>query len=411
MPPQEVTQAYHKLVTLFDQNLSRAKNISAPSANKGPSADSMTVVTQDLLLLILPYLSSEDATALLDLYLTTEVLESRDNGVQKRGYKTLARLVESGKTQLDAAAVFKTLESLVDGLAAAAKKDRFHLLTAVVRLIPSESLHLIPSVIPEAVLGTKEPSEKARNAAFDLIVAMGKKMSAGGVVKRDQVEGMEEDDAPVDGMWDNARSLNFTDLTSPATANIEEYMTMIAGGLAGASPHMISATVTTISRLVFEFRGSYMHLYYCHNFRSLSFRVHLVGDADGDLRHHPRPRRLREPRDRKIRARVCQARDPHAARRAPAAAPEGHRSYTPAVVARPQEPLQGEGSAHLRAPAEALRVGGCIRVCARGGGARCTCEYQEAQGQGEEEARERASRGRRCECSLCPPVWLFLTFL
>lgn len=33
-------------------------------------------------------------------------------------------------------------------------------------------------------------------------------------------------------------------------------MTMIAGGLAGASPHMISATVTAISRLVFEFKGS-----------------------------------------------------------------------------------------------------------------------------------------------------------
>ncbi|EIW63581.1 NUC173-domain-containing protein [Trametes versicolor FP-101664 SS1] len=261
--PKEVTQAYHKLVTLFDQNLSRAKNISAPSANKGPSADSMTVVTQDLLLLILPYLSSEDATALLNLYLTTEVLESRDNGVQKRGYKTLARLVESGKTQLDAAAVFKTLESLVDGLAAAAKKDRFHLLTAVVRLIPSESLHLIPSVIPEAVLGTKEPSEKARNAAFDLIVAMGKKMSAGGVVKRDQVEGMEEDDAPVD-----------------ATANIEEYMTMIAGGLAGASPHMISATVTAISRLVFEFRESISSAMQTEIFVTI---LVLVGSANREI--------------------------------------------------------------------------------------------------------------------------------
>lgn len=30
---------------------------------------------------------------------------------------------------------------------------------------------------------------------------------------------------------------------------------MIAGGLAGASPHMISATVTAISRLLFEFKG------------------------------------------------------------------------------------------------------------------------------------------------------------
>ena len=40
-----------------------------------------------------------------------------------------------------------------------------------------------------------------------------------------------------------------------ATASVEEYVTMVAGGLAGATPHMISATVTAISRLVFEFKG------------------------------------------------------------------------------------------------------------------------------------------------------------
>jgi ribosomal RNA-processing protein 12 len=54
-------------------------------------------------------------------------------------------------------------------------------------------LHIIPSLIPEAVLGTKEPSEKARSAAFELIVAMGKKMAEGGVIKRDLVDGMDED--------------------------------------------------------------------------------------------------------------------------------------------------------------------------------------------------------------------------
>lgn len=32
---------------------------------------------------------------------------------------------------------------------------------------------------------------------------------------------------------------------------------MVAGGLAGATPHMISATVTAISRLVFEFKGAH----------------------------------------------------------------------------------------------------------------------------------------------------------
>jgi ribosomal RNA-processing protein 12 len=54
-------------------------------------------------------------------------------------------------------------------------------------------MHVIPSLIPEAVLGTKEPSEKARSAAFDLIVAMGRKMNEGGVVKRNMMDDMDED--------------------------------------------------------------------------------------------------------------------------------------------------------------------------------------------------------------------------
>ena len=58
--------------------------------------------------------------------------------------------------------------------------------------IPPTSLHLLPSIIPEAVLGTKEPSEKTRVAAFELVVAMGRKMTEGGVVRRDQVDGMDE---------------------------------------------------------------------------------------------------------------------------------------------------------------------------------------------------------------------------
>lgn len=45
-------------------------------------------------------------------------------------------------------------------------------------------------------------------------------------------------------------------LLNLAAASIEEYMTMVAGGLAGATPHMISATVTAVSRLVFEFKGT-----------------------------------------------------------------------------------------------------------------------------------------------------------
>jgi ribosomal RNA-processing protein 12 len=67
------------------------------------------------------------------------------------------------------------------------------LLTALIDILPLTSLHLVPSLLPEAILGTKEPSEKARTAAFEVILALGRKMSSGGVVKRSMVDGMDED--------------------------------------------------------------------------------------------------------------------------------------------------------------------------------------------------------------------------
>jgi ribosomal RNA-processing protein 12 len=66
------------------------------------------------------------------------------------------------------------------------------LLTLLIPSIPASAMHVITTLVPEAVLGTKEPSEKARSAAFELVVAMGRKMSEGGVVKRAMVDGMDE---------------------------------------------------------------------------------------------------------------------------------------------------------------------------------------------------------------------------
>ncbi|KAF7306090.1 rRNA processing protein [Mycena chlorophos] len=234
---QEIAAAQSKIVQLLKTNLAaQAANPRQSSIEGGSEA----ATTQDLILLLLPYLASSDAQQLFQLCLSTTVLCAKDNGVQKRGYKILARLVETQKVSIDVEPVLKQLDELLEGITPAAKKDRFNLLALLVSQLPSSSMHVIPSLIPEAVLGTKEPSEKARDAAFELIVGMGKKMSAGGVVKRDLVDGMEED------------------ASGDATADIQEFMTMIAGGLAGASPHMISATVTAISRLVFEFKGTYL---------------------------------------------------------------------------------------------------------------------------------------------------------
>ncbi|GJE94485.1 NUC173 domain-containing protein [Phanerochaete sordida] len=234
---KDIAKAYYKLVALLKQNLS-TKSAAPQAASGSKDPDNVVAMTLDLLVLMLPYLPANEAQALFDNCLSQAILESSDNAAQKRGYKILTKLVESGKVTVDAQATLEKLDTFLDGLSSAAKKDRFTLLSQLVAKIPPNNLHLIPSIIPEAVLGTKEPSEKARLAAFDLVVAMGRKMSEGGVVRRDQVGEMDEG------------------VAQEATASIEEYMTMIAGGLAGASPHMISATVTAISRLVFEFKDA-----------------------------------------------------------------------------------------------------------------------------------------------------------
>lgn len=79
-------------------------------------------MTLDILILLLPYLSTQDASELFDAIFSEEVLVNPNNAVQKRAYKILARLVEGGKLPIDVERLFKQLDELSDGLSAAAKK-------------------------------------------------------------------------------------------------------------------------------------------------------------------------------------------------------------------------------------------------------------------------------------------------
>ena len=86
------------------------------------------------------------------------------------------------------------------------------------------------------MIGTKEANEKAREAAYDLLISMGKKMQGGGAIRNSLIDGMDED-------------------REDAIASIGEYFLMVSAGLAGSSQHMISATITALSRMLYEFKG------------------------------------------------------------------------------------------------------------------------------------------------------------
>lgn len=104
-------------------------------------------------------------------------------------------------------------------------------------MLPSTDLHFIPLILSEVILGTKEANKKARAIAYNLLILMGNKMLKGGTIENIKIPSINNDVPNV-------------------KAHIEEFFIMVSAGLIGQSPHMISATIISITRLLFEFKDS-----------------------------------------------------------------------------------------------------------------------------------------------------------
>lgn len=128
------------------------------------------------------------------------------------------------------------------------------MLGKLISMLPSDRLHVLPAVLSEAVLATKENNEKTREAGYNLVVEMGRKMASGGSIKRSLIAGMEDSMDEDSEFYFALCLLNIPDPFVAAPATIKEYFTMVAAGLT-SSPHMISATITALSRLIFEFNS------------------------------------------------------------------------------------------------------------------------------------------------------------
>ena len=94
------------------------------AAQKGPAIGSTdnAATFQDILILLLKNLGATESTSLFDLCLSPDVLSGKDNGVQKRGYKILTKLIVNGKVSIDAETILRKLDDLIEGLTPAAKK-------------------------------------------------------------------------------------------------------------------------------------------------------------------------------------------------------------------------------------------------------------------------------------------------
>lgn len=95
---------------------------SNSNGNANDEQNGIVASMQDILILLIPYISEKDANTVFDLCLAPEVLKNRDNGVQKRAYKLLGKIVATGKLTIDGEDLFVKMDEVADDTLSAAKK-------------------------------------------------------------------------------------------------------------------------------------------------------------------------------------------------------------------------------------------------------------------------------------------------
>ncbi|KAI9677884.1 MAG: hypothetical protein M1829_002381 [Trizodia sp. TS-e1964] len=242
-PEQELVKTFLRVSSLLESSLSESSaQTQAEKQKQKKGEDKMPPTSHtlmDLVITISIYLPRESFASLFNIAALI-IMKDDDPQLQKKAYKLIPRLAKSeiGRTALQERNdhLQQLLLSSAEKASAPSKRDRLAAISVVVDFLPSSDLHFIPSILAEVVVSCKEVNEKARTSAFDLLVLMGSKMSApGGIVVNSKVEHMPDNSQPV-------------------PASLEEYFTMVSAGLAGATPHMISASITALARILYHFR-------------------------------------------------------------------------------------------------------------------------------------------------------------
>ncbi|EEE57921.1 hypothetical protein OsJ_08619 [Oryza sativa Japonica Group] len=153
-------------------------------------------------------------------------IKDTDSLIQKRAYKVLSMLLK------DTEFIERNLDTLLGLMISSlpcqfpSKRYRLECLHHLIVYILKDSSKLgkreiIGSFLTEILLALKEANKKTRNRAYDLLIEIGRAC----------------EDAENDGRKEN----------------LHQFFGMVAGGLAGQTPYAISASVTGLARLTYEF--------------------------------------------------------------------------------------------------------------------------------------------------------------
>lgn len=262
IPDADLKLTFNKVCGLLKNALEEESGEEAPKKDAPPR---LSVTMMDLVVAMAKYVPASSYNALFSIFSTTVVM-SNNALIQKRAYRIVSKLSESESGQ---AAILRFISELqqvfvetTESTHTAARASRLAAMQSIFNVLPASDLHFVPSVLLEVIMSTKDVNERSRETAYALLILMGNKMAEGGVVQNSKVPGF--------------------DPAAPASeASLTEYFTMVSAGLAAQSQHMISATITAISCILYEFKdqlprdvllevASTVELFLTHNSREIA---------------------------------------------------------------------------------------------------------------------------------------------
>nr|DAD45608.1 TPA_asm: hypothetical protein HUJ06_003838 [Nelumbo nucifera] len=205
------------------------RNSSSMQIDNSANESSPSLLRAQLLDLAVSLLPGLDVRAVDVLFHAIKpVLEDDEGFVQKKAYKILSIILR------DRAEFLSTkLDDLLDLMIKvlpfchfSAKRHRLDCLYFLIVHVSKDASvqrkhEIISSFLTELVLALKEANKKTRNKAYDILVQIGHACG-------DENKGGKKE-------------------------NLLQFFNMVAGGLAGETPHMISAAVKGLARLAYEF--------------------------------------------------------------------------------------------------------------------------------------------------------------
>ncbi|KAK9863569.1 hypothetical protein WJX84_009478 [Apatococcus fuscideae] len=177
------------------------------------------------------YLSSGlDASAIAILYKAIKpILQERDQAVQKKAYKLLAHMCEQRQDFL-ADSFGDVLETLPEVPGVAGREELS---------TPEKRQQVVSTLVSEIILCVKEVNRRTRVAAFELLIGLAHAMDT-------------SYPAPLPSL---DASMGVSQAQEQKQGGLQMLFTMVLGGLVGATPHMVAASVMALARLMYEFAG------------------------------------------------------------------------------------------------------------------------------------------------------------